>query len=100
VWCHAALLHIPRELVPGVLAEFGRVVRAGGELFLTVADGDGEGWEVAANYESDRRRWFTYHRSDALTALLVTAGFAVTRVEHDPTGRGWLSLHARRVTDQ
>lgn len=100
VWCHAALLHIPRELVPGVLGEFGRITRPGGELFLTVAEGDGEGWEVADRYESDRRRWFTSHRSDALTALLATAGFAVTREEHDPTGRGWLSLHARRAVDQ
>jgi SAM-dependent methyltransferase len=97
VWCQAALLHIPRAYVPGVLAELGRVLRPGGELFLNVAEGDGEGWEVAANYESDRRRWFTYHRSDTLTALLATAGFTVTEVEHDPAGRGWLSLHARRA---
>jgi hypothetical protein len=97
VWSQAALLHIPRQFVPQVLGEFGRVVRPGGQLFLQVAEGGGEGWEVAANYASDRRRWFTYHRADALTALLADAGFRVLRTEHRPTGRGWLSLHARRA---
>jgi len=96
IWSQAALLHLPREFVPMVLGEFGRVVRPGGELFLNVAEGDGEGWEVAANYESDRRRWFTYHRAGPLTVLLADAGFTVGSVEHRPTGRGWLSLHARR----
>jgi SAM-dependent methyltransferase len=59
IWCHAALLHLPRTVVPAVLAEFARATRPGGELFLAVADGDGEGFEVASNYGSDRRRWFT-----------------------------------------
>ena len=81
--------------MPAVLGEFARVVRGGGGLFLLVADGDGQGWEVAANYGSDRRRWFTYHRAGPLTALL-----AVAVIEHDPAGRGWLSLHARRGVDQ
>ena len=62
IWCHAALLHIPRTTVPAVLAEFARAARPGGELFLAVAEGDGEGFEVASNYGSDRRRWFTLHR--------------------------------------
>jgi SAM-dependent methyltransferase len=97
VWCQAALLHIPREFAPAVLGEFGRVVRAGGQLFLHVAEGDGEGWEVAANYESDRRRWFTYHRADALAATLAASGFVVETTRHVPAGRGWLSLHARRA---
>ena len=97
VWSQAALLHIPRGLVPVVLGELARVVRPGGGLFLTLAEGDGEGWEVAAKYESDRRRWFTYHRAGPLTALLADAGFAVGAIEHNPAGRGWLSLHARRV---
>ena len=60
IWCQAALLHLPRALVPGVLADFGRAVRRGGALSLSVAEGDGEGFEVASNYGSDRRRWFTF----------------------------------------
>jgi ubiquinone/menaquinone biosynthesis C-methylase UbiE len=96
VWCQAALLHIPHREVPVVLAEFARVVRRGGTLFLNVAQGDGEGWEVASNYGSTRRRWFTFHRAPALTALLATAGFEVRNVRHISSGRGWLSMHCHR----
>lgn len=99
IWCHAALLHIPLTAVPAVLAEFARAARPGGELSLAVAEGDGEGFEVASNYGSDRRRWFTLHREPDLTALLAKAGFAVYRTSSN-RGRGvWLSVHARRVPD-
>jgi SAM-dependent methyltransferase len=97
VWCQAALLHISRPDVPTVLGEFGRVVRTGGSLFLNVAEGDGEGWEVAEHYGSDRKRWFTYHREPELTALVGAAGFVVDSVLHHPIGRGWLAVTASKV---
>lgn len=97
VWCRAALLHIPRHEVPTVLAEFARVVRLGGELRLSMAEGQGEGWEVAQQYASGRRRWFTYHREADLTALLAVSGFDVHSAHRTRTNRDWLSLHARRV---
>ena len=100
VWCHAALLHIPHAAVPAVLSEFGRVIRAGGVLFLNVADGDGEGWEVASNYRSTRRRWFAFHRAQALTELLAATGFDVYDERRIETGRGWLSLHATHTPDR
>jgi SAM-dependent methyltransferase len=98
IWCHVALLHIPRTAVPAVLAEFARATLPGGELFLGVAEGDGEGFEVASNYGSDRRRWFTLHREPDLTALLAKAGFAVHQtLRSQARRREWLSIHARRV---
>lgn len=97
IWCHAALLHIPHTAVPAVLAEFARVVRPGGGLYLGVAEGDGEGFRVASRYGSDRRRWFTLHREPDLTVLLAEAGFAVHQVGRSH-GRGpWLSIHSRRI---
>jgi SAM-dependent methyltransferase len=97
IWCYAALLHIPRAVVPAVLAEFARATRPGGELSLAVAEGDGEGFEVASKYGSDRRRWFTLHREPELTALLAKAGFAVHRTLRHRERRDWLSIHARRA---
>lgn len=97
IWCRAALLHIPRRAVPVVLAEFARVMRPGGELYLSVAEGDGEGFEAAAHYGSDRRRWFTYQREPALTALLAGAGFAVHQVRRHRAHRDWLSVFALRA---
>ncbi|MEQ4207070.1 class I SAM-dependent methyltransferase [Actinopolymorpha sp. B9G3] len=97
VWCQAALLHLPRADVPGVLAEFARAVRIGGRLHLSVADGDGEAWEVAFNYGSHRRRWFTYHRAPDLAAHLAAAGFVVQEVRRTTSFRDWLGIDARRV---
>jgi ubiquinone/menaquinone biosynthesis C-methylase UbiE len=99
IWCQAALLHIPRTAVPAVLAEFARVARPGGALYLSVAAGDGEGFQVASKYGSYRRRWFTLHCEPDLTALLAEVGFAVRQMRRDH-GRGvWISIHARRVND-
>jgi SAM-dependent methyltransferase len=96
VWCRAALLHVARAHVPAVLGEFARVIRPGGELCLAVAEGDGEGWEVARNYASSGRRWFTYHREAELSAKLAGAGFAVHRTQRNQTHRDWLSTNASR----
>ncbi|AOP45500.1 class I SAM-dependent DNA methyltransferase [Streptomyces lydicus] len=95
VWCVAALLHIPRPEVPGVLAEFARVVRPGGRLVLSLAEGDGEDWE-AVPYAPELRRWYVRHRLAPLTGLLADAGFEVTGDTRWTTHRDWLMLHARR----
>lgn len=97
VWCQAALLHIPRPDVPGVLAEFARTVRPGGLIYLALAEGEGERWEEATNYGSTRRRWFTYHREPDLTAQLAVAGFEVRDLHRTRSYRDWLSVHGRRV---
>jgi len=86
------LLHIRRAAVPAVLGEFARVVRPDGELYLFVAEGDGENWEVASKYGSTRRRWFTYHRVPGVTAMLVAAGFEVRQVRQSRSSREWLSI--------
>ena len=97
LWCQAALLHIPRRRLPAVIGEFGRVLRKGGQAYLAVAEGDGEGWEVASVYGSRRRRWFTFHREPDLTGQLAAAGFQVHQVRRSRSNRDWLALHARRA---
>lgn len=99
IWCQAALLHIPRAAVPAVLAEFARAVRPGGELYVSVTEGDSEGFEAASKYGSKRRRWFTMHREPDLTALLAGAGFAVHLMRRDRAQQAWLSIHARRISE-
>ena len=97
IWCHAALLHIPRESVPGALAEFARVARTGSPLNLVVAEGDGQGWEPAVAYGSKSPRWFTLHREADLTAQLEAAGFRVEQIQHESSKRDWLAVRGRRV---
>ena len=96
IWCWAALVHLPRQVVPQALAEFGRIVRGGGSLSMSIAEGDGEGFEVAAAYGSDRRRWFTRYREAELTALLTAAGFSIRNIRKNHAYRDWLSVHATR----
>ncbi|UKY50650.1 class I SAM-dependent DNA methyltransferase [Streptomyces inhibens] len=96
VWCVAALLHVPRPEVPTALGEFARVVRPGGLLVLSLAEGDGEGWEPVP-YAPDLRRWYVQHRLAPLTAQLATAGFTVTGHTRWSTHRDWLMVRARRA---
>ena len=93
VWCHAALLHIPRPDVPGVVGEFARITRAGGVLHLAVSEGDGEGWE-SEPYAAGNPRWFVRHRLESLRETLADAGWHVVDVSRLHYVRDWLFLLA------
>lgn len=93
VWCHAALLHVPRAEVPVVLGGFARVLRPGGVLLLAVAEGDGEGYEDAVQYGGGRR-FFVRHRLDQLAPQLNAAGCTVDRVGRRSGHREWLDIDA------
>jgi ubiquinone/menaquinone biosynthesis C-methylase UbiE len=96
IWCWAALVHLPREAVPRALAEFARIIRSGGSLSMSIAEGAGEGFEAATPYGSDHRRWFTRYREPELTALLAAAGFSIRNMRRHRAYRDWLSVHATR----
>lgn len=96
VWCHAALLHIPRADVPGVLAEFARVTHPGGALHLAVSEGDGEGWD-SERYGEGRPRWYVHHREGVLRDLLAAAGWHVVDVSRLRHHRDWLYLLSHRA---
>ena len=74
VWCQAALLHIPRTEVPGVLAGFARVTRPGGALHLAVSEGDGEGWSTVVTNRPSRVGSFTIASSRCARCSPAPAG--------------------------
>jgi SAM-dependent methyltransferase len=94
VWSAAALLHVPRADVPGVLAEYRRVLRPEGTLGLVTAAGEHQGWE-AVPYAQGWRRWFVYHPPARLAELLGHAGLEVTHVHEEDHGRRWAQVLAR-----
>ena len=96
LWCVAVLLHIPRAMVPDALAEFHRVLKPGGQALISIAEGDGEGWEKAPLDET-AQRYYVYHRREAFADLLEAAGFEILWTGCASTHRSWLSLHLRRI---
>jgi SAM-dependent methyltransferase len=95
VWCAAALLHIPRLEVPLVLSEFARVLRPGGELMISLAEGDGE-FAEPVSYQPGHHRWFVLHRLEPVTEQLRDAGLELVSFARRSTHRDWLHLRARR----
>lgn len=83
IWACASFLHVPRPAAPATLAEFGRVLRPGGRLLLSVKEGDGT--TRGDGYDGDARQ-FTLYRHDELRELLAGAGFESTLTVED----GWI----------
>jgi SAM-dependent methyltransferase len=75
VWCQAALLHIPKVLVPVVLDEIKRVLKPGGLLHVSVQQGDHEGIETRT-YEPEERYYAHYHL-DEFNSLIKAARFSI-----------------------
>jgi ubiquinone/menaquinone biosynthesis C-methylase UbiE len=96
LWCIAVLLHIPRAMVPGALAEFHRVLHPGGLATLSIAEGDGSSWERYPFQQDVPDRYFVYHSADAFGALISAAGFEILSSARAETHRKWVTLHVRR----
>jgi ADP-ribose pyrophosphatase YjhB (NUDIX family) len=84
IWCSAALLHLSRSDVPGVLASFNRIL-GHGYLWLSVKAGQGEGVSVQP-YGPDNPRHYTYFSRHEIELYLERAGFHVREVVEDPVG--------------
>ena len=97
VFANAALLHVDRERLPGVLAVARRATVEGGVLVASFKKGAGEGW---SHQKLDARRHFTYWLEDGLAAALVGSGWTVLSVEETtPSGSAerWVTAIARNV---
>lgn len=92
LWACASFLHIPKRDSGAVLAEFRRVLRPGGALYLSVKQGDGERWQLDL---FGQRRFFCFYQAAELDQALATAGFTIAEnwAEADAQGRPehWLS---------
>jgi SAM-dependent methyltransferase len=96
VWSQAALLHVPRQDMSGVLGDVHRVLRPNGALSVTTAGGTREGGEDDA-YGRANPRWFVYHTEAGLWAAFRESGFQVEEIIKEQTNRSWISVLARRT---
>ena len=87
VWVSASLLHIPRKLVPGVLAGVNQVLKPDGVLYLSVKKGEGEEWELR-----EGERFFSYFGVDEVGGLLMDAGYQIEWQWVEPTPKNdWIN---------
>lgn len=94
-----SLFNLPRDVLPGVLASFGRALVPGGQVLLGTHVGDGEVKRTEA-YGGVPVTWTTYlWQPEQLAALLADAGLqpvAEMRLPPDRSGRAQVVLSARR----
>jgi ubiquinone/menaquinone biosynthesis C-methylase UbiE len=90
IWACASLLHLPRGDLPAVLAHFARLLRPNGRFYLSVKQGDNNGYARRA-YGQEAPRYFTYWQPHTLDPLLAAAGFCPLLQKTSPAPRGpWL----------
>jgi len=96
VWASACLLHVARPDVPVVLARLAAVTRAGGQLLLSLKEGDGETWSTHGHVASPRH--FVFWREGPLRVALEESGWQVDHVRGygATTGQPWLDVRASR----
>ena len=91
-----SVIHVPREHHEQVFAEFGRVLRPGGQLLLTTGVGDWEGSNEDWLDSGAAMQW-SFHGRERSLELLHDAGFDVVddAVVGDELGGGeWLFVRA------
>jgi TDG/mug DNA glycosylase family protein len=93
VWASKVLQHVGRAHLPQVLAGVHRALAVGGSLDLTLFEGDGD--ERTDPDDDFPGRHFTWWRPEALTDVLVGAGFTVDEIGTAGAGARHVRLSAR-----
>jgi SAM-dependent methyltransferase len=94
----ASILHIPKSETPDLLAEFQRVLRNNGILFISVMVGSGEKKiQKSAAVREMGPRFFAFYTSDELCDLLNQSYFGIEHLFIDRyLNVDWLNIYARK----
>ena len=76
VWCNAVLLHLNDEDIREALAEFNRVLVAGGAICISFEEGEGTE-QLVEKFSSNGARFYNYKTLPATEEMLREAGFEV-----------------------
>jgi SAM-dependent methyltransferase len=77
VWAASSLLHLPKSVLPHVLARIHAILEEDGYFYLTLKKGSGEQLEVDERYEDAKQKFWAYYEADEIKKLLTEAQFAV-----------------------
>ncbi len=94
IFANASLFHVPKNLLPDVLAKMHISLKEEGILFSSNPRGDRE--------QFDGRRYGNYMEFEEYSSLLLDAGFEVIDHYYRPTGwpreeQPWLAVVSRKV---
>lgn len=76
IWAMASVLHLPKNQLDTALAEFFRVLKPEGILYLSVKQGVGERY-ISKDYYINHRKYFSFYQKDEISSHLSTIGFTV-----------------------
>lgn len=96
VWCSAAMLHLPKDLIGQALLEVHRVLMTDGWFYAAVQGGEGEGWE-SGSYDASVERFFARYEADEFAEILTQNGFCVVSIGiNESSTRRWLHYLCQR----
>jgi len=93
LWACASLLHLPRSQAGPALREFHRVLELGGLLYVSVTEGEGEGWRKHA----EGRDFCAYYCKEAFKQVVSEAGFEIIQLKRSGGPAVSLRLFARPI---
>ncbi len=97
VWSVAALLHLPKVMLPEALEEIKRVLVPSGLCYVSIQEGQGEGFERADSLDYDQERFFARYTLEQLQDNLLRAGFTILDSGANPSpGIRWIWAFARK----
>lgn len=96
VWSCASLVHLCPDDLALAIAEFARVLRAGGALFISTRAGIGDEWR---DHGGRHRRHFHLYQPEQIGDAMERAGFEVAEValESGVLAGQWVNAFARRT---
>lgn len=93
-WACAVLLHIPSDRIDRALTSIRRIVRPGGVGFISLKEGQGEGFE---DEEYGQPRYFSYYTMESFTEVAHRNGLAILETTRkEMIHVTWLGFIVRR----
>ncbi len=106
IWACASILNLSKSETPTILAEFKRLLKVNGKLFISVKEGSGE--KMVPDKAGER--FFSFFSEPELREIIKRAGFKILNTElideasltgHSviPTPPRWINLYAEKLND-
>jgi ubiquinone/menaquinone biosynthesis C-methylase UbiE len=104
IWCNATILHLNAEDMRRALSEFRRVLVAGGIVFVSFKEGEGEE-EIVEKFSSDCARYYKYVTESDVRRLIEDAGLQIEKLYRinererwgpDKRDLNWVNCFARK----